>query len=187
MTLPELLRYYERKTASSVSVEVRHPAFYHCDRLKLAPDQYLHHSDFCRAAKLRDGNVSCSANKLRSLEVAKRGRCFSGCCPCGIWEYACPVMHNGGLAAVLYFGGLAPERRAEADLPEAIRPLPRATEERKKKIRTAAAFVAEFLKIELELFLSSGGMEMRSTWKTAGTSSTAITWKTSRSAIWPIC
>ena len=133
MTLPELLRYYERKTASSVSVEVRHPAFYHCDRLKFAPDQYLHHSDFCRAAKLRDGNVSCSANKLRSLEVAKRGRCFSGCCPCGIWEYACPVMHNGGLAAVLYFGGLAPERRAEADLPEAIRPLPRATEERKKK------------------------------------------------------
>ncbi len=161
MTLPELLRYYERKTASSVSVEVRHPAFYHCDRLKFAPDQYLHHSDFCRAAKLRDANAGCSANKLRSLEVAKRGRCFSGCCPCGIWEYACPVMHNGELAAVLYFGGLNPGEQDGEDLPPPLRTLPCATEDRKKKIRTAAAFVAEFLKIELELFLSSGGMDAK--------------------------
>ena len=157
MNLVELLRYYEKKTSSSISIEVRHPAFYRCERLKLAPDQYLHHSEFCRMAKLRDANASCSANKRRSLDVAKRGRCFSGCCPHGIWEYACPVTSEGELYAVLYFGNLLPEE-SSIKLPDTICPLPRATEERKHQIRLAAKFIAHFLKIELELFSASGGM-----------------------------
>lgn len=156
MTFVELLRFCEKKTGASVSVEVRHPAFYRRETLKLAPDQYLHHSEFCRAAKLRDGNAMCSANKQRSLEVARRGRCFSGCCPQGVWEYASPVLFRGKLAAVLYFGGLRPEGKRDAELPEAVRRLPSATEERRKSIRKYSAFAAAFLAIELELSAASG-------------------------------
>ncbi len=152
MNLLDLLQYHERKLASSVSLEVRHPAFYHCDSLKLTPDQYLHHADFCRAVKLRDNHASCSENKRRSLEVARHGRCFSSCCPHGVWEYACPVMYRGELAAVLYFGNLHSEQEKEAP-----RSAPGGPEERRKKIRMAAAFVSEFLKIELDLFSALDG------------------------------
>ena len=157
MDLVELLRFCEKKTATSISIEVKHPAFYRCEKLKLAPDQYLHHSDFCRFAKLRDGNRSCSGNKSRSLEVARRGRCFSGCCPHGIWEYACPVMDADNLCAVIYFGNLLPENDAP-ELSPGVRTPQRVTEEKRRQIRRAASFIADFLKIELELFSAAGGM-----------------------------
>ena len=38
MDLVELLRFCEKKTAASISIEVKHPAFYRCEKLKLAPD-----------------------------------------------------------------------------------------------------------------------------------------------------
>ncbi len=157
MTLLDLLQYQEKAIAASISIEVRHPAFYHCASLRLTPDQYLHHADFCRAVKLRDNHASCSANKRRSLEVARHGRSFSGCCPHGVWEYARPVLYRGELVAVLYYGNLRPEWKADEEHRNPLRSRPDVPEERRKTIRAAAAFVAEFLKIELDLFSTPGG------------------------------
>ncbi len=143
MKLAGLLRYYEKKTGASISMEVLAPAFYLCDSLKLAPDQYLHHTDFCRAAKLADGNASCSRNKARSLQIARLGRSFCGACSHGVREYAFPFMYNRELCAIIYFGN--PPQRPFSD-------------EKRVRIRAAAAFISTFLKIELDLFLASGGM-----------------------------
>ena len=131
MDLVELLRFCEKKTAASISIEVKHDMKTYTEPART--NQYLHHSDFCRFAKLRDGNRSCSGNKSRSLEVARRGRCFSGCCPHGIWEYACPVMEADNLCAVIYFGNLLPENDAP-ELPPGVRTPQRVTEEKRRQI-----------------------------------------------------
>ena len=102
MLFRDLMRLVEKERKISVSLEVCHPVFLHCEALKLAPDQYLHHIGFCRAAKLHDGNRICSRNKTRSIRLARHGRCFCGECPFGIIEYAAPVLFEGRPAAVLY-------------------------------------------------------------------------------------
>jgi len=160
MELSELLQYHESKTGASVSIEVKHPVFHRCPRLKLSPGQYLHHSDFCRFSKLQGANISCSANKKRSLEVASHGRGFSGCCPHGIWEFAYPVMIENTLGAVIYFGNFRSEKplkppgniRWTGTLP------PKITNEKRTLIRKSALFIAEFIAAETGLFIATGGM-----------------------------
>ncbi len=138
MELREVLRVYEKRLSSSISLEPLHRGFLLWKPLKPAADQTLHHSDFCRHAKLSDGNRVCSANKQRSLEIARHGRSFYGRCPNGVWEYARPVRHDGAMAAVLYFGGGEGSR------------------ERLRAIRRAADFLEEFIRLELTFFVRSG-------------------------------
>lgn len=108
MKISTLMRELERSFDCSVSLEILHPAFDWEPALKLAPDQYLHHSAFCRNAKLGKSGRRCLANKDRSRALARRGRVFAGRCPFGIAEIAVPVLYDGELAAILYGGGKSP-------------------------------------------------------------------------------
>ncbi|MEG1979853.1 MAG: AraC family transcriptional regulator [Victivallaceae bacterium] len=128
------MRHWEKKLQLSISLEVLHLAFFNHEALKLAPDQYLHHNSECRKCKLCDNNLSCSANKQRSIQIARRGRVFYGCCPHQVWDYAKPVKIGDELAGVLYFTG---------------------NQSRLAQIRPAADFTAKFIAIELEEFLKS--------------------------------
>jgi AraC-like DNA-binding protein len=103
MNLSTLLRIMESEYFTQICIEVRHEAFMDCEDLFLAPDQYLHHSAFCRAKKLADRNKRCSANKERSVKIAALGRSFCGECPFGVRELVFPVMYQGKLACVCYF------------------------------------------------------------------------------------
>ncbi len=152
MNLSELLRYYEKKTGALISLQACHPAFYSCASLKLAPEQYLHRSDFCRSAKLRDNNRRCAQNKALSIEIAGLGRPFCGSCPYGLWEYAAPFHKDGELAAIIYFGNFRTEKKFIADIPLI-------TGEKRKAIREASLFILNFLRIEFDLL--SGSPEFR--------------------------
>ena len=103
MNLATAVKILETECCTQISIEARHGAFADCEDLKLAPDQYLHHSLFCRGRKLADHNKNCAANKKRSLEIASYGRSFCGTCPFGVKELAQPVIFNKKLAAVCYF------------------------------------------------------------------------------------
>jgi len=148
MLFGELMRHIENEKKISVSLEVRHPLFLQCAALKLAPDQYLHHIQFCRAAKLHDGNRSCAANKKRSLALANHGRCFAGKCPFGIIEYAFPVRFQNRTAAVLYLGGLMepdwqPPTFFHGELPRT------AADDWRSELRDVGQFLCRMLEIEL--------------------------------------
>lgn len=140
MKLCHLLRMLETKLAASISVEVVHRIFHDCVILKLAPDQYLHHAEICRRHKLHDHNEVCAANKTRSVQVAQRGCSFYGECPCGVWDYAQPVMLGRELIAVLYFTG---------------------SRERLAEIRKYATFTAALIQLECEAFLQSRSLQSR--------------------------
>ena len=116
--------------------------------LKLAPDQFLHHGAFCRYHKTHQGLGECSRNKARSIEIARRGRAFSGCCPCGIWDLALPILWRGELTGVLYLGGFAGRPRPEL-YPQGF-PRTAVTEARKRELLRLGNFIAEFIRIELE-------------------------------------
>lgn len=103
MNLSAVLKILEAECFTHICIEVCHAAFTDCEELKLSPDQYLHHSTFCRQKKLSDHNRSCSQNKKRSLKVAVYGRAFCGTCPFGVKELVQPVIFRGKLAAVCYF------------------------------------------------------------------------------------
>ncbi|MBO5307466.1 MAG: helix-turn-helix transcriptional regulator [Lentisphaeria bacterium] len=103
MNLSTAVKILETECCTQISIEACHDAFADCEDLKLAPDQYLHHSLFCRERKLADHNKSCASNKKRSLEIASCGRRFCGTCPFGVRELAQPVIFRKKLAAVCYF------------------------------------------------------------------------------------
>lgn len=103
MNLSTLLKLLESECRTQICMETRHDAFMDWDELKLSPDQYLHHSFFCREKKLSDGNKRCSENKKRSVQIASLGRAFCGKCPFGVLELAQPVFFEKKLAAVCYF------------------------------------------------------------------------------------
>lgn len=148
MNLTELMRFGEEKTGAVICLEPLHGAFFSDSPLKLAPDQFLHHGAFCRYRKLHQGLQECARNKARSIEIARRGRMFSGSCPCGIWDLALPVIWNGELAGVLYLGSFAARPRPELyaqGFPR--RPV---TEERKGELMRLGKFLVEFIRIELE-------------------------------------
>lgn len=136
MTFQDLILLSEKRTGCSVSVETVHPAFLVRRSLQIGPEQKLHHSPFCRKKKMTDEaqQPQCSFNKQRSLEIAQRGRAFSGYCPLGWWEIAFPFLFNGKLAAVCYFGC---EKMPDQD--------------GMKKIHAAGRFMLDFLQLEFQL------------------------------------
>lgn len=99
MKLSDAMRRLELELGAVVNLEVLHPGFVEYPELALASDQYYHHGEFCRWAKLRPGGLKvCSENKARSKLLAACGRSFCGCCPNGIWDCAAPVLLDGYLA-----------------------------------------------------------------------------------------
>lgn len=154
MNLTELMRFGEQKSGAVICLEPLHCAFVGETPLRLAPDQFLHHGSFCRYRKTHQGLADCSRNKARSMEIARRGRAFSGCCPCGIWDLVLPVIWNGELAGVLYLGSLAGRPRPELHAHGFPR-LP-VTEARKQELRQLGKFIVRFIQIELERCGRSG-------------------------------
>lgn len=162
MLLADLLRLTEKEYGVSVCLCPRHPAFYAAEALSLPPDCYLHHGPYCVFAKMSGGLELCAANKARSLEVAKRGRAFSGVCPNGLREYAQPVNFDGGLAAVVYAGHLSSGSGGLAAVNgrsyEGPMPL-QAGAGMETALRSRLRFIAAFIVMELRLWLERGGQE----------------------------
>ncbi len=158
MQFRDILRAVEKETRLSVSVEVCHPVFLHCKELKLAPDQYLHHSEFCRAAKQHDGNRICSRNKARSRQVAACGRGFGGSCPWGILEYAAPVWFEKQLVAIIYVGGMTKSDWRSPKFYSGAPPRVAAGNWR-DQMRETAQFLRKVLELELREIALRGGMQ----------------------------
>jgi len=159
MLFRDLMRLIEKDKKIAVSLEVRHPVFLHNEDLKLAPDQFLHHIPFCRAAKQHDGNRTCSRNKSVSLKLAEKGHCFCGKCPYGIIEFAAPVICDGKLAAVLYLGGLvAPDWKPPAFYHGER---PRETSKNwRMELSESTFFLRKSLEMELRALALRGGMNI---------------------------
>lgn len=148
MLLTELMRFCERKSGAVICLEALHCAFLRDSPLMLAPDQFLHHGPFCRYHKMHQGIQECSDNKARSIGIARRGRMFSGCCPCGIWELALPVIWSEELVGVLYLGGFA--GRARPELYAQGFPRTPVTAEKKQELIGLGKFIVQFIQMELE-------------------------------------
>ena len=152
MTLTELIRQQEKSLHVSISMEILHPLFLAKKRLRLLPDQYLHHTPFCCSRKAGASFLQCMLNKERSKRIAAFGKAFSGYCVYGRWEYALPVMLEGSVGAILYYGDGKDEEKTAQDAVER-RKIP---EDRKREIRLAAAFVRDFIRYEFRLIRDSG-------------------------------
>ena len=145
MKLSSVLRYIERETGAVANIHILHPAFLDCEALRLEPDQSLHHGEFCRFNKMHGEVKSCIKNKEKSLKIAAKGRCFSGTCPFGVWDYVHPILIEEKLIAVLYLGGF-PQKTPE--------PVPEA---KRKELRRYADFLEQFIRIEIDLWSRTGG------------------------------
>ncbi len=157
MDLQNAIRHLELKLGTVIDLEVLHPAFAEMPELQLAPDQYHHHGDFCRWAKKQPGGLSvCSANKAHSRKIALRGRPFWGFCPKGVWDYAHPVIFEGNLAAIIYLGYLLPPGQEFASGWNGRRP-GELSRERRSEIARYAAFLGEYVILELESYRESRG------------------------------
>lgn len=137
MDLSEILKLMEYQCSTQICVEGFHDAFFHCDSLKLTPDQSLHHSAFCRTQKLADGNQKCSRNKGKTLKLAEHGRAFCGVCPAGVRELVQPVLFHGELAAVCYL-----------TIQQSTIPLP--------ELRKRSSWLADYILLVLSAFSVSG-------------------------------
>lgn len=104
MNLSKMMHFMEQKRHVQISLEIRHPAFYTCEELKLAPDQYLHHTEFCMRNKLADLTKSCAASKRQCVKQAEHfDRPFCRTCPFGVSEIVWPIRFRNELAAILFF------------------------------------------------------------------------------------
>ena len=157
MLFRDLMRLVEKENSIAVSLEVCDPVFLHCEELKLAPDQYLHHIPFCRAAKQHDGNRSCSRNKTRSRDIAQHGRCFCGKCPFGVLEFAVPVRFENRIAAVLYLGGWTEPDWVPPDFFHGEAPRT-AGKNWRSELSVQAFFLRRTLELELRAVALRGGM-----------------------------
>ena len=138
MKFAKLLRHIAEHTDAVVNIDAIHPVFLAADILKLDPDQYVHSGSLCRRMKMEGNFKTCSANKTRSLLIAKKRRMFCGICPYGLWELACPVIYNNELAAVIYLGHF---KSAVSD-------------EKKKELLKWGRFAVEFIKTEFDILFS---------------------------------
>ncbi len=159
MNLSAAMRILERKHHAVFSLHILHPVFLETEALRLTPDQYLHHGEFCRHTKMHGHLSVCTRNKDRSLDIARRGRPFCGLCPFGIWDSACPVLRGGELFAVIYAGSGRPQgRRIDWEGPQP----PEITPQKAAALRRACAFLNELIQLEIdqrEATVGSGGKQ----------------------------
>ena len=173
MKLNQLLRHMESTTGASIFLHILHPAFLDCEALHLAPDQYIHHGPFCRAMKLSGQFSECCASKDKTVWDAREGKVFERICPFGLWELVTPFFHREDLAAVIYMGHFRKENgggngntkregkgNAGGTFPggtEGIH-VPLLTEELRQRLYEYSRFLTEFLRLEIDLWILSGGM-----------------------------
>ncbi len=128
-----------------ISVEPIHPVFSESAAFFLPHQLQYHDSDFCNTVK--NGHLSeCIENKRRSIEIASRGRRFSGCCPFGVWEYVQPVMFEEEMVAILYLG----TRKSGSPSPET-----------RQRLAAEATFLKNFILYEFALLQTYGKLEHR--------------------------
>lgn len=145
MNLDAALRLLEQRHNAVFSIHTLHPAFLECEALRLAPDQYLHHGEFCRATKMHGGQAVCVRNKDRSLAVARFGRPFHGTCPFGVWDYAFPVRPGAELIAVIYAGSFR--------ITDQLAPSP----EKIAAMHRACSFLNDLILLEIALWRKTAG------------------------------
>lgn len=144
MKLQKLLRAVAEKTGATVNLEPLHRAFFSCDDLILAPEQYTHYGTVCMRIKNSGKLPACQKHKRRSLERALQGKPFPTTCPFGVWDLAVPVLHGNELVAVLYLGHFAPARTSPlaAELPVIDPP-------KTRELRAFGATLAGYIDIAL--------------------------------------
>lgn len=159
MNLNTLMRYVERKTGAAVNLESFHPAFLSKEIFHLSPDQHIHACPYCRYIKTGGGFHFCHENKLKSIELAGKGRSFRGCCVNGVWELAVPLIYRDSLAVILYLGGFRspekPLRILENANPPGSLKMEMITPEKIKKLWKYALLIKELIQIELDLYHES--------------------------------
>lgn len=159
MNLTELLRISEKECSGIYSLTPTHRAFYEVEALKLPPDFYVHRGPYCVFTKMNGNVMVCSKGKKRCMRMAARGRFFKGLCPNGVYELVQPVIFQGELVAAIHCGHFASEKTPDTvngrpyDGPE-LKKLDHATE---LKIQQRLLFIADYIKLELELWLDRGG------------------------------
>lgn len=159
MKLSELMRLEEQKTGVVICLEPRHPAFFGVEDLKLQPDQYLHHGAYCVYAKNFGGIQTCASAKNNCMQLAARGRCFSGICPNGIFEQVYPIMYETELAGVLFGGHMVSERGLKEINGHIYNgpPLPGPTSERKSALHYELELMSKLIIKEIDLWREKGG------------------------------
>ena len=156
MTIHEMLIQIENETKVDLSIEPIHSLFQTCEALRIPYHKRIHNHPFCRFIKSLDGNHSCAQNKHRGMKIATYGRRFCGCCPYGVWQLVQPVMHDGQLLAIIYFGyhSLPGKPQVIPDGHEyAGPPLPEATPEAIAQMKDFASFFARFIRCEVVMHL----------------------------------
>ena len=142
MNLSEMMRFIEQTRHTQISLEVLHPVFYDDEALKLAPDQYIHHTPFCVRNKMSDGCGACSASKRECVIRAESSPLpFFRICPFGVREIVRPIRLGNRTAAVLFF-----EHKTGSDFGEC---------------RRHARFLAEWIALELEKLRRSGKLDRK--------------------------
>lgn len=153
MNLAEYCTQINRETGAVVHIETwGHHAFYLMESLKIPHEIGTHYGGYCRWFRSNNGFPICRKNKLRSREIARKGREFCGICPNGVWEMAIPVLFEEYKPITVYLGHLS-----VPDIPlQSIngntysgKPLTPLTPEKKKKLRHYGRFLAQFIKFEL--------------------------------------
>ena len=154
MNLASLLQLLEELYSLNISFEICHPLLYRIRPLRLGMKQYQHHSPFCQYYKSRDGSLSCYENKSRIIRKVRDGKCRESVCSYGICEYTLPILRNGLLLGVFFFGTFIREEK-KVRLPPGIEMPARITPEIRKKLRQAASLIQDYVHLEI----SRSGME----------------------------
>ena len=148
MNLASLLQLLEALYSLNISFEICHPLLYRIRPLRLDMKQYQHHSPFCQYYKSRDGSLSCYENKSRIIRKVRDGKCRESVCSYGICEYALPILRNGLLLGVFFFGTFIREEK-RVRLPPGIEMPARMTPEIRKKLRQAASLIQDYVHLEI--------------------------------------
>lgn len=159
MNLSTLLTHLEDRTGTLINVDLRHPALYASDEVKLGPEQQIHRAPFCEFAKRhsRPLKESCFSRKDETRRVARNGKAFCDTCPFGIKEWIHPVMVEGRLAATIYIGHYSsPLFQTKIGKGHYRGPRPPSLPKDLGTIQDAASFIEEFIRTEVELWTASG-------------------------------
>ena len=148
MNLASLLQLLEELYSLNISFEICHPLLYRIRPLRLDMKQYQHHSPFCQYYKSRDGSLSCYENKSRIIRKVRDGKCRESVCSYGICEYTLPILRNGLLLGVFFFGTFIREEK-KVRLPPGIEMPARMTPEIRKKLRQAASLIQDYVHLEI--------------------------------------
>ena len=133
----------------------------------------VHSKPFCDAAKQTErGYRLCLFCKMQAnIKAVEEKRIFSGCCPYGLFEIACPVEVYGEVLAIVYVGNLVTSvTEAERRLGKACRVTGASENMLKERLAQAQTVydledytkMAEFIAAYIKRLYLSGGKKVRS-------------------------